>query len=159
LRPFATVYLPTGSEQNFAGERMPRGDIGLAVAVLHEAWTFSGSVAGRIRETTEISNVRWTSQIVLGLGARYAWTQSFDTNLELVLAPTLAQQPEPTSGGPGYLLPAEALLGAHYRTESVTLGLFGGTGLPLSVEPVTGALVRGPTSPTLRIGVEVGHTF
>lgn len=159
LRPFGTVYLPTGQEQDFAGERLPRGDVGFALSRDHQAWTFSGSLAGRIRETSEISNLRWTSQIVLALAARYAWTPKFDTNLELSLAPTLASQPEPTSGSSGYPFPAEALLGLHYRTEPVILGLFGGTGLPFSLEPGTGALVRGPTSPTLRVGAEIGATF
>jgi hypothetical protein len=159
LRPFGTVYLPTGQEQDFAGERMPRGDLGVTLGLDHQAWTFSGSLAGRIRETSELSNVRWASQIVLGLAARYAWTPKLDTNVELSLAPTLVGQPEPTSGAPGYLFPAEVLLGLHYRTEPVILGLFGGTGLPLSVQPETGALTRGPTSPTLRVGVEIGAEF
>ena len=159
LRPFGTVYLPTGQEREFAGERLPRGDLGVAAAVDMEAWTFSGSLAVRLREQSELSNLRWSSQAVLALGTRYTWTPEFDTNLEFVLAPTLTEQPEPSSGAAGYLLPAEVLVGAHHRKDALVLGAFAGTGLPFSVASGTGSLVRGPTSPTLRIGVEVGMTF
>lgn len=159
IRPYGTIFLPTGQEQEFAGERLPRGDLGVAVAVDARAWTFGGSLAVRVRELSELSNVRWSSQGLLTLGARYLWTPEFDTCLELALSPTLSGQPEPTSGSAGYLLPAELLVGGHHRTESLALGVFGGTGLPLSIAPGTGALVRGPTSPILRLGVDIGLTF
>jgi hypothetical protein len=159
LRPFGAVYLPTGQEQEFAGERLPRGDLGVAVSVDAKSWTYSGAVAARLREASTLSNVGWSSQAILTLGARYLWSPYLDTSLEVALLPTLGPQPEPMSGSAGVLLPAEVLLGAHHRKGSLALGVFAGTGLPLSVAPVTGGLVRGPTSPILRAGVEIGTTF
>lgn len=159
LGPRATVYLPTGQEQEFAGERLPRADLGLMVALDVEAWHFGGSLFARVRETSEIGNTRWASQAALALGARHDWTPEWDTGVELVVMPTLAEQPTPPNGVAGYMLPAEALIGAHYRGQHLTLGGFIGTGLPLSSASATGSPTRGLTSPLLRLGIEVGTTF
>lgn len=158
LRPQGTVYLPTGQETEFAGERLPRGDLAVAASVDLDAWMIGASAGARLRETSEIGNLRWSSQLLLALGARYDWTDAVDTSLELVLAPTLGGQPTPTEGAPASFFPAEVLLGLHYRNEPLSFGLFGGTGLPLSV-PSGGGLERGPTSPLVRVGLELRAAF
>jgi len=157
--PRATVYLPTGQEQEFAGERLPRADLGLVATCDVEAWHFGGSLFGRIRERSEIGNTRWASQVALALGARYDWTPEWDTGIELMVMPTLTEQPTPPSGSAGYVLPAEALIGGHYRGQHLLLGAFIGTGLPLSLASASETPTRGLTSPRLRLGVEVGTTF
>lgn len=159
IGPRVTVYLPVGQEEEFAGERLPRGDLGMTASLPMGPWTLAGALFARLRETSQLGNTRWSTQAVLSLGARYAWTPSWDTGLEFVAAPTLSDQPAPPSGSSGYLLPAEMLLGAHYRASPVLLGAFVGTGLPLSVASHSGTLTRGPTSPLLRIGIEIGATF
>lgn len=159
IGPRGVVYLPTGQEEEFAGERLPRGDLGIAASLDAGDWHFGGSVFARIRETSEIGNTRWAPQAALALGARYAWNLNWDAGLELLALPTLTEQPAPPSGSAGYLLPAEVLLGTHYRSEALVLGGFIGTGLPVSSASVTGNPTRGPTSPLLRIGIELGTSF
>jgi len=157
--PRGLLYLPTGQEAEFAGERLPRGDVGLAAALGVEKWLFAGSLAARIRESSQVGNTRWLSQAVVALGARYAWSPAWDTSVELVLAPTLGEQPAPPSGNAGYLLPAEGLLGAHFRAQRFVVGAFVGTGLPASVASGSDRVARGPTSPLLRAGLEISVTF
>jgi hypothetical protein len=159
IGPRGVVYLPTGQEEDFAGERLPRGDLGLAASLDAGSWHFGGSVFARIRETSEIGNTRWAPQAALALAARYAWSPQWDASLELLALPTLTEQPTPPSGSAGYLLPAEVLLGTRYRSEALVLGGFIGTGLPMSSASVTGSPTRGPTSPLLRIGIEIGTSF
>jgi len=159
LRPQGTAFLPTGQERDFAGERLPRGDLGVAAALTHRAFTFAGSLGVRLRETSTISNTRWSSQLLVAMGGLYAWSPKVDTTLELLVAPALGGQPQPESGSAGFLFPVETVLGAHYKSDPIVCGLFVGTGLPFSVAPGGGGATRAPTSPTLRIGVEIGASF
>ena len=159
IGPRGTVYLPTGQEQEFAGERLPRGDLGIAASLDAGDWHFGGSLFARVRETSEIGNTRWAPQAALALGARYSWSPEWDAGLEVIALPTLAEQPTPQSGSAGYLLPAEVLLGTHHRGEKWIVGAFIGTGLPVSAASVTESPTRGPTSPLLRLGIELGTSF
>lgn len=162
LRLFSTLFVPFGQEQDFAGERMVRGDFGASVDAAAGDLHLGASVAFRARESSEIGDTRWASQVILGLAVRTR-LEGVDWSLETVLSPTLVEQPTPLGGRPGYLLPAEVILGAQLDAGPVRLGVFGGTGIPLTLLPRQdgggGGFARGPTSPTLRLGIDARAKF
>lgn len=162
VRAYGSVFLPLGDWASFAGEANTRGELGLALEPSWGKLHLGVDAAFRLRETTEIAQTRWGSQLRLGLACGYQVTEPALLFAELSLAPTLLEQPSGTAGQPGYLLPAEVLAGVAFTLQKWRLAGALGTGLPLSpssAETPTPDLRRGPTSPLLRLGLEARIAF
>jgi hypothetical protein len=72
---------------------------------------------------------------------------------EMHVLPILSSQKSESGEAGGVLIPAEALGSLRFQLKSWSLGLAGGTGVPLSASSpvhVDPKMVRGPTSPLFR---------
>ncbi len=162
VRSYLTAFLPLGSPSDFSGERAPRVELGTSLELDFNRVTLGFDLAVRAREVSEISLTRWGPQLRWGTGAAYRLTQRTTMLAELQLAPTLIEQLANRSEAPGYLLPAEIALGIAYELQGWKFAGLLGTGLPFSIPSEQSLALgprRGPTSPLLRIGVDIRKKF
>lgn len=160
--PHVEVYFPLGDASSFTGEENVRGDVGLSAWFERRKWLVALDVGTRLRRPSTVGMTTFGPQLLVTLGAAYEVLRNLSVNAELALSPVLAAQPTPTLAEPGFLFPAEILVGADLEVGRFQLGAHGGTGLPLS-RPSTDSpgagLSRGPTSPTLHIGFDATTVF
>lgn len=162
LSPHVEVYFPFGDATSFTGEENVRGDLGLSAWFERGEWLVALDVGARLRRQTTVGATTFGPQLLVTFGTAYEVVRDVSIDLEVVLSPVLAAQPAPALAEPGFLFPAEILAGVDFEAGRFQLGAHGGTGLPLSrpsSDSPGASFTRGPTSPALRIGIDVRTAF
>ncbi len=154
VRPYASLRVPSGRQDAFAGDARARGEWGAAGTGKFWKIEWSAEVGMIYRPTTSVSGSNWGSQLRIAGGMLFQLGEAFQLGPELHLVPVLAAQVARDGTNAGYILPAEALLSARYNRKYWTLSAAIGTGLPLSRAGEAAPLSRGPTSPLLRSMVQ-----
>jgi hypothetical protein len=157
LRPFAALTLPWGTARAFAGENKVRFEIGTTIGGSSDLLIWGAEAALLYRSPLEFSATTWASQLRIGAALHLRLTEKIALGPELSLNPVLAGQ----QGDTGALIPAEILAAFAMDLDRLTLKTALGTGLPLShrTQNGQGEWFRGPTSPLLRLGVDVAARF
>lgn len=157
LRPFAALTLPWGTAQAFAGENKVRFEGGTTIGGSSDLVIWGAEVAFLYRSPLEFSATTWGSQLRFGAALHFRLTEKIALGPELSINPVLQSQ----QGGTGSLIPAEILATYAMDLQRLTLKAALGTGLPLShrTQNGQGEWFRGPTSPLVRLGVDVAARF
>jgi len=157
---------------SFAGERSVVAAPALDVAVRHGPFFAAAEERVRLREPVAFAGDRLGTEFVsaLGVGADVVEGGVLAVALEAYVAPYLSAQgrtlPDGTKVDSNGLVPAEWMLSARTRLKGFTLGIGGGTAIPLSGESrtdPTGARTTNSyaavTSPEFRIALTLRHTW
>jgi hypothetical protein len=149
--------LPWGTAQAFAGENKVRFEGGTTIGGSSDRFIWGAEVALLYRSPVEFSATTWASQLRFGGALHLRLTKNMALGPEISINPVLA----PQQGDTGALIPAEVLATFSMELKRFTLKAAVGTGLPLShrTQAGQGQWFRGPTSPLLRLGMDVAARF
>jgi hypothetical protein len=145
---------PTGQESSFAGERSVVGAPAFDLGFRLDRFFLSLEERARLREPVAFGGARLGSQWVTALGAGYHALDGgrLTVAVEAFVAPYLSQAdrtlPDGTRVRAGALVPSEWMLSARTRLAAFSVGLGGGTAIPLSRE-----------SRTSPVGLETTSTY
>ncbi len=159
LRPFLAFTLPLGRPDAFSGEPYSRLQTG--VSLCHDAGTVIYGVETNFlyRPLYPFSNATWGPQLHFSAAVLYRPVRWLAFGPELLVSPVLSQGKSGDGESMSLLVPGEALGTVRYLGDGFAVGALVGSGIPLTRAPLAGeGLVRGPTSPTLRAGIDLRFT-
>lgn len=162
--------LPTGQDGSFAGERSVVAAPAIDVAFHQGQFSVSMEQRVRLREPVTFGGANLGTQWVSALGAGYDAVGGgrLTIALEAFVAPYLSSQdrtlPDGTRVDAGALVPSEWMLSARTHLASFSIGLGGGTAIPLSSESRTSPVgvettsnYAAPTSPQYRFALSLRY--
>lgn len=164
VRPWATVYLPTGSTAALTGEGAVRADFGVSGSWDFEWLVTEVELGVRLRPTRELGVTRTGSGLRLGAGALARLTKDLLVGAEFFFLPTWVGSDAPPGETEAALwFPSEARLSGRFAFDSTwSVGAHAGAGLPtsrtsgLAQDP---SPTRGVSSPSFRAGLEARASF
>lgn len=157
LRPYVALTIPMGTARAFSGEITAHGELGGALSGESDSFVWGTELGLSIRPATELSATIWASQFRAAGSLLFRITPELSLGPEVHLLPVLHRQPSEAGTRGALLMPAEALLTAGFSAPAWSLRASGGTGIPLSRSSESSGSVwlRGPTSPNLRLGLDL----